>query len=85
MEQPGLDKRHRDRNGEIARKHGNTLIATLRKIYGAQFAPGGNDDDTLADVLETMHEASLSQLVHDHQRGELAGRIERARHLGKAD
>jgi hypothetical protein len=29
--QPGLDNQHRDKNGEIARKHGNTLIGTLRK------------------------------------------------------
>ena len=42
-------------------------------------APGCGDDDTLADVLETMHEASLSQLVHDHGRGELDGKIARAR------
>ena len=31
MEQPGLHQRHRDENGEISRKHGNTLISTLRK------------------------------------------------------
>jgi hypothetical protein len=24
MQQPGLDNRHRDKNGEISRKHGNT-------------------------------------------------------------
>jgi len=23
MEEPGLDKRHRDKNGEISKKHGN--------------------------------------------------------------
>jgi hypothetical protein len=32
MEQPGLDG-HRDKNGR-ARKHGNTLISTLRGTYG---------------------------------------------------
>jgi len=26
MQQPGLDNRHRDKNGTIAGKHGNTLI-----------------------------------------------------------
>lgn len=26
-----LDSRHGDKNGEISRKHGNTLISTLRK------------------------------------------------------
>jgi hypothetical protein len=78
MEQPDLDNRHRDKNGEIARKHGNTLIGTLRKIYGRGFAPRCNDEDTLSDVLETMHESSLSQIVHDHHRGELEGKIARA-------
>ncbi len=38
MKQPGLDQHHRDKNGEISRKHGNTLIGTLRKHYGAMFA-----------------------------------------------
>jgi hypothetical protein len=29
-----IDDRHRDKNGEISRKHGNTLVSTLRRIYG---------------------------------------------------
>ena len=33
-------ERHRDKNGEISRKHGNALIRTLRKHYGANFAKG---------------------------------------------
>jgi hypothetical protein len=37
MQQPGLDQRHRDKDGTIARKHGNTLIRTLRETYGASF------------------------------------------------
>jgi hypothetical protein len=32
--------RHRDNNAEISRKHGNTLIRTLRKTYGPSFAGG---------------------------------------------
>jgi hypothetical protein len=28
-----FDTRHRDKSGEISRKHGNTLIRTLRKTY----------------------------------------------------
>jgi hypothetical protein len=32
--QPGLDGRHRDKDGEISKKHGNTLISTLRETYG---------------------------------------------------
>ena len=31
MQQPGLHDRHRDKNGEISKKHGNTLISALRK------------------------------------------------------
>ena len=33
-----IDDRHRDKNGEISRKHGNTLVVTLRWIYGPTFA-----------------------------------------------
>ena len=40
MSKPSLDGRHRDKNGEISHKHGNTLIRTLRKIYGPGFAAG---------------------------------------------
>jgi hypothetical protein len=32
MSKAGLDKRHRNKDGEITSKHGNTLIATLRAI-----------------------------------------------------
>jgi len=32
-----IDTRHRDKNGEISRKHGNTLIRTLRNTYGPDF------------------------------------------------
>jgi hypothetical protein len=40
MAEPAIIARHRDRNGEIGRKHGNTLIRTLRKTYGPGFARG---------------------------------------------
>ena len=36
----GLDGRHRDKDGEISKKHGNTLIGTLRETYGPDFARG---------------------------------------------
>jgi hypothetical protein len=47
----GIDERHRDKNGEISRKHGNTLVGTLRKIYGASFAAGQPNSAKLEDVL----------------------------------
>ncbi len=70
-----IDARHRDKNGEIARKHGNTRVKTLRKIYGASFAPGCSPDDTLASVLAKMDEPSLTHLVRDHEAGKLHEKI----------
>ncbi len=75
MLQPGLHGRHRDRNGEISRKHGNTLVSTLRRIYGPSFAPGAVPHEKLSDVLAEMDEPSLTKLVHDHEHGQLAGKI----------
>jgi hypothetical protein len=67
MEQPGLDNRHRDKNGQIARKHGNTLISTLRQTYGQHFAADCPADAKLVDVLHRLDEPSLTHLVHDLQ------------------
>jgi hypothetical protein len=64
MEQPGLDNRHRNKNGQIARKHGNSLISTLRQTYGRHFAPECPADAKLEDVLHRLDEPSLSKLVH---------------------
>jgi hypothetical protein len=60
--QPGLDHRHRDANGEISRKHGNTLISTLRQTYGPNFAPGQPGHMKLSQLLHVMDEPSLSRL-----------------------
>jgi hypothetical protein len=66
-----LQERHRDKNGEISRKHGNALIGTLRKTYGHSFAPGCDDPEKLSDVLHRLDEHSLSKLIRDHQAGRL--------------
>jgi hypothetical protein len=63
--QPGLDNRHRDKDGTVARKHANTLIGKLRRTYGENFARGIADTEKLADVLDRIDERSLSQLIHD--------------------
>ncbi len=68
MTQPGLDGRHRDKNGEISRKHGNTLVSALRQIYGQNFAPGFSGASKLEDILRVLDEPSLSQLVRDLRR-----------------
>ncbi len=75
MKEPGLDLRHRDKNGEISRKHGNALVQTLRKIYGAGFAPGRPGEEKLSDILHKFDEASLSQLHRDHDGRQLEGKI----------
>jgi len=56
--------------GEI-RKHGNTLIGTLRKTYGPDFAKGCAEDEKLSDILATLGEPSLSHLIRDHETGKL--------------
>jgi hypothetical protein len=66
-----IDTRHRDKNGEISRKHGNTLIRTLRITYGPGFAPGFTDNAKLSEVLEKMDEPSLRHLIRDHNAGYL--------------
>ena len=78
MEQPGLDQRHRDKNGEISKKHGNTLVRTLRKIYGTTFAAGQPETAKLSDVLQQLNDTSLRQLIHDHKNGHLEKRIKGA-------
>lgn len=61
--QPGLDGRHRDANGRISEKHGNTRVHTLRDTYGEGFAAGVRGDAHLRTVLDRTGASSLSQLV----------------------
>jgi hypothetical protein len=62
-------------DGEISRKHGNTLVRTLRKMYGAGFAPGFKDTDKLSDVLRKFNEPTLTQLRRDHEMGALEQKL----------
>jgi hypothetical protein len=66
-----FDARHGDKNREISRKHGNTLIRTLRRTYGSGFAPGCADDMKLSIVLSRLDDTSLSHLIRDHEAGYL--------------
>jgi hypothetical protein len=61
--QPGLDGRHRDADGEISKKQGNTLIMTLRAQYGKDFARGEAGNSRLRDVPERLDEPSLRKLI----------------------
>ena len=55
----GLDERHRDRDGTISRKHGNTKVGTLRKEFGEQFAEGRRSDLLLKNLLAESAANSL--------------------------
>ena len=44
----GLDGRHRDKNGQIERKHGNTKMRTLKPEYPE--LKNFRNDDTLGQV-----------------------------------
>jgi hypothetical protein len=52
-------------NGELAKKHGKTLISALRKTYGTAFALGMPDNLKLIDVIHQLDERSLSKLARD--------------------
>jgi hypothetical protein len=78
MNKAGLDNRHRNKDGEISHKHGNTLLRTLRKVYGQGFAAGYPETDKLSDVLLQLNDTSLSQLRRDHQTGHLDHKIANA-------
>jgi hypothetical protein len=66
MEQPGLDDRHRDKDGRIAKKHGNTMISTLRRTYPG-FAPGEQGTAKLIHVLDRLDEPSLRKLIAEDE------------------
>ena len=59
----GLDGRHRDLNGEIRQKNGNTRVETLRKTYGDDFAKGYRGDAKLDTVLDGSGVRSLSEYL----------------------
>ena len=70
-----VDARYRDKVGEISRKHGNTLIGTLRVSYGIGFATGCANDAKLSEALATLDNRSLFKLVRDYKAGILPIRL----------
>jgi len=59
----GLDGRTRDGDGEIRHKRRDTLVRTLRKEYGDNFAHGYRSDATLGTVLDGDRLGTLDQLL----------------------
>jgi predicted RNase H-like HicB family nuclease len=63
MKQPGLDGRHHDVSGQIAKKHGNTTLASLRKEFGSHLAPGRRADVTLKTLCDEAGGKSLNEVL----------------------
>ncbi len=63
----GLDQRCRDRDGEIRQKRGDTLVKTLRKTYGPDFAPGVRGDARLDTLRNRAGGESLTKIVHNEK------------------
>lgn len=63
----GLDDRCRDANGEIRRKRSDTLVGTLRREYGDDFADDLRRDARLGTVLRETGAESLSDYLKHHQ------------------
>lgn len=61
--QPGLDGRHRDADGQIRHKNGNTRVDSLRETYGDSFAKGRRGDMKLETLLDREHASSLSEYL----------------------
>ncbi len=63
----GLDNRCRDENGEIRRKRSDTLVGTLRREYGDDFAEGFRRDAKLGTVLRETNSTSLSDYLKNRR------------------
>jgi hypothetical protein len=59
----GLDERCRDSDGEIRRKRSDTLVGTLRREYGEDFAEDFRSDAKLGTVLRETDSNSLSDYL----------------------
>jgi hypothetical protein len=66
--QPGLDGRHRDANGEIHHKMGNTRIESLRQTYGEDFASGRRSDMKLENLLKETGAKSLTDFRKNYDK-----------------
>lgn len=62
-----LDGLHRDEDGQISQKDGNTQVGTLRQTYGDDFAKGYRSDTHLQTVLNDAGADTLSQYIKKHK------------------
>jgi hypothetical protein len=64
----GLDGRHRDNDGRIEEKKGNTRVRTLGETYGENFLRDWHGNAKLSTVRDEA-DMSLTELVRQHRRG----------------
>jgi hypothetical protein len=69
MSKTGLDNRHRNRDGEISGKHGNTLVRTMGEIFVADVAPGEARRAPQLDVFNQVLRDRHSDLYYDEMLG----------------
>jgi hypothetical protein len=67
-----------DRNGEIARKFGNTRLRTLRNMFGRTFAVGLPESTKLSELIGRVERDILWQLHQHYDDGTLERRIREA-------
>src|SRR5580692_12044703 len=81
MSNAGLDNRHRNHDGEISHKHGNTTVHTLRKIYGQSFTkvhigPGpetrqsASFDEVIAELTKAIYGGPIVAEVRAGEHGQ---------------
>jgi len=63
----GLDQRCGDNDGEIRQKRGDTLVRTLRKTYGPDFASGVRADTRLDTLRKRAGGESLTKILNDER------------------
>lgn len=66
VSRPGLHERHRDLNGGVREKSGNTSVGTLRKTYGQDFLSEWRNDAKLSTVRQET-DMSLIEMVRQHR------------------
>jgi hypothetical protein len=66
------------RQREIVTNYGNTLIATLRRLYGPDFARGIDANERLSDALQRLDFTSQNNLVRDYESGKLSEMLKRS-------
>jgi hypothetical protein len=63
MQQPGLNGRHRDKDGEADHKRKDTHLSTLRETYGDSLLPNLRGDTHLGTILSDNNVETLDELL----------------------